>query len=167
MKKDTKYKVIEDIIDIIKRTSLTEHTELYEVMPVLSNTDLLKLVDEVGIDDYQSLLVSMAIVYVNIGMLYARHNLNEHELENFRIWFQVDHDKETYDDCGFFMVNVCFTRDFKRCFSTCQLQKIQLKDYKLYPMLSRVNGFDSFSCFEQQFISADNEPITYYHFIGQ
>lgn len=156
-------KIIKSIINSIKEEPIGDPTETYELFRVVDAIAHLLTLEDINIKQRQALLVSMALAYVNIGCLYAKNNLSETEYKNFRMWIQIQIDKDYLEEFGCYLVNVCYTRNADFCQRGNSLKQIPWTDCDIFPLIKDVQGLSGFDCMEEQFEDMYGEQTSYYH----
>lgn len=165
MKKDIK--IIFDLFEYIKSGSgnILEHTETYEAFHVIKNYYQLELLKDVDIYDRQSVLVTMAMMYLNLGLIYAKKHLGPKDFESYKMWIQIYIDQDAYKEFGCYDVFILWTRNGNKGYDMSNMKEIQWSDCELYPMIKQVQGLHGFSCFKESFADYDGNPVTSFHLL--
>jgi len=167
MKEDIK--IISDIFHYIKSGSgnILEKTETYESFHVIKNYYELDLLEDVDSNDRQSVLVSMAISYLNLGYIYAKKHLSPKDYESFQMWIQIYMDQDTYDEFGCYDVYLLYTKNGRNGYDMGYMHEVQWNTCKLYPIIKQVQGLSGFSCFEETYVDCDGHLVTTYHLFAK
>ena len=84
-----KNKIIENIQKYIYENDILRDYETYEQMPVIDRYAELKCLENtIKKDYYTSFLASIAIMYINYGLLFAKSLLSKEELDNYVIFWR-------------------------------------------------------------------------------
>lgn len=118
--------------------------ETYEQFPVVDRFfELDSLVDAIPVADRMSVLTSLAISYINMGLIYANSHLQNAEMANYLIFGVIDYDKDDFEEFGFCIPEVFFTRKANEWhFDKSEL--IVIQENPLYDKISQVIGVDDF-----------------------
>ena len=161
-----KYPIIQSIKRYINQHDILRDYETYEQMPTFYRYKQLDCLDDfIDKDNYDTFLVNMAIMYVNQGILHAKHKLSETEFNNYLICFAIDYDTEILEEMGYLDTQVFFSRKKSEILTEeCLGKPIALEDTEIYDKIKDIIGINDFACYKCTF-KYNDDVITWYHFI--
>lgn len=92
----------------------------------------------------QAVLVTMAIMYVNMCMLYAQSHLSHEEFQKFLVLFTLDDCNEEED---FAWTEILYTNQSDKIQFVKESDKIEFQDCKYYEQIKEVEGLSDFDCY--------------------
>ena len=161
-----KYAIIPSIKRYINYHDILRDYETEEQMPTLYRYKQLDCLDDfIDKDNYDAFLVNMAIMYVNQGILHAKHKLSETDFNNYLIYFAIDYETEILEEMGYLNPQVFFSRKRSEILTEDWLGKpIALEDTEIYNKVKDIIGINDFACYKNAFENND-EVLTWYNFI--
>ena len=163
-----KYAIIPSIKRYMKYHDILYDYETEEQMPIYYPRygHLECLDDFIDKESYDTFFVNMAIMYVNQGILHAKHKLSETEFNNYLICFAIDYDTEILEEMGYLDTQVFFSRKKSEILTEEWLGKpIALEDTEIYDKIKDIIGINDFASYKCTFKYNDDDVITWYHFI--
>lgn len=159
MKKNIKTNTIESVFETMKYGNVFDNIETYEEMPIVDcYPDLKKLDNYINISDRLSVAMSMAITYVNMGLVYAKRALPKENFSHFMLWFEVDMDfQEGFEEYCYYNTKLCYSQKAGLIPILCTRNEIRLEDSTLYPLIKDVVGLGDFLCFADK--NKDNATV--------
>lgn len=138
--------IINDIFTLFVKENILLESRSYEEFNVVNRIqDIDNLINSKFISgsDRQATLVSMAIMYVNMCMIFAKSNLPSAEYKNFMVFFRLmDYDKEE-----FAWVEIFYTRHSDSVKLIRECDKIDLQECEFYDTIKNVIGIIDFNCY--------------------
>ncbi len=157
-----KNKIIENIQKYIYENDILRDYKTYEQMPVIDRYAELKCLENtIKKDYYTSFLASIAIMYINYGLLFAKSLLSKEELDNYVIFWGLEYSQEVIDDIGFIVPQVYYTRKAKLLLEYTYTP-INIKKTKVYRYVKNLLELDEFSCY---FVDSKGDEYEQYFFI--
>ena len=161
-----KYAIIPSIKRYMKYHDILRDYETEEQMPTYYRFEHLDCLDDfIDKESYDTFLINMAIMYVNQGLLHAKHKLSNEEFKNYLIYFAVRCDDEYLELSGHQDTQVFFSRKRSGILTEDWLGKpIALEDTEIYDKVKDIIGINDFACYKNTFKNND-EVLTWYNFI--
>ena len=143
-----RYSVIERIKKYIDEYEVLRDYETFEIMPIFNQykeLDCLKYF--IKKEYYTSFFVDLAIMYVNLGFLYAKSQLKKNDLNNYLIGFEVFYIEENVKELGYLSdVHVFYTRKAKSILNNIGVP-VDYKQTKIYNYVKNQTGLSDFTCY--------------------
>ena len=161
-----KYAIIPSIKRYINYHDILYDYETFEQMPVFCRYEQLDCLDDfIDKENYDTFLVNMAIMYVNQGILHAKHKLSKTDFKNYIICFAIEYDTEILEAMDYLNPQVCFSRKKSEILNEDWLGKpIALEDIEFYDKVKDIVGINDFAYYKNTF-KYEDEVITWYHFV--
>ena len=161
-----KYAIIQSIKRYINYHDILHDYETEEQMPTFYPYMQLDCLDDfIDKENYDTFLVNMAIMYVNQGILHAKHKLSETDFNNYLIYFAIDYETEILEEMGYLNPQVFFSRKRSEILTEDWLGKpIALEDTEIYDKVKDIIGINDFAFYKNTFKNND-EVLTWYNFI--
>lgn len=157
-----RYNVIERIKKYIDEHDVLYDYETYEQMPIFYRYKELDCLDSViRKEDYTAFFVNLAIMYVNIGLLYAKKKLTKEEQKDYLIYFMIYYIDEDIEEDGFVRVDVVFTRKAKEHLKLFN-KPVDFRNTKINKYIKDIIGINEFSC--HLYESKENDEYDQYYF---
>lgn len=161
-----KYAIIPSIKRYMKYHDILRDYETEEQMPMYYRFEQLDCLDNfIDKDKYDTFFINMAIMYVNQGILHAKHKLSNEEFKNYLIYFAVECSDEHQELFGYQDTQVFFTRKKSTIITEDYLGKpIALEDTEIYDKVKDIIGINDFAYYKNTF-KYNDEVLTWYNFI--
>ena len=161
-----KYAIIPSIKRYINYHDILRDYETEEQMPMYYRLEQLDCLDDfIDKESYDTFFINMAIMYVNQGILHAKHKLSNEEFKNYLIYFAVECDDENFELFGHQDTQVFFSRKKDEILNEDWLGKpIALEDIEFYDKVKDIVGINDFAYYKNTF-KYEDEVITWYHFV--
>ena len=157
-----KNKIIENIHNYMSENDILRDYETYEQMSVIDRYVELKcLEDTIKKEYYTSFLASIAILYINYGLLYAKSQLSNEVFNNFAIFWGLEYSQEVIDDIGFIVPQIYYTKKAKVLLEYTN-NPIDIKKTKVYKYVENLIDLNEFSCYIGE---SEEGEYTQYFFI--
>ena len=146
-----KYAIIPSIKRYMKYHDILYDYETEEQMPIYYPRygHLECLDDFIDKESYDTFFVNMAIMYVNQGILHAKHKLSNEEFKNYLIYFAVECDDENFELLGHQDTQVFFSRKKDEILKyTTKNPPVALQDTEIYDQIKDVIGINNFVCYK-------------------
>lgn len=150
---------------IIKQ--LEDYRALYdwngpEVLEPIDYFELKRLRHYIKEKDLTASSISMAIMYLNQTLLYAKSKLPADEFDDYMAWIVVDKEISCFDEDHFYFLEVYFSKQARNFFTINPLPSFDIKnDAPFYELIKDVIGINDFCCYAL----SDFEGVVYYHFV--
>lgn len=142
-----KYKVIENIQKYLCDNDILRNCETYEEIPVIERYKELECIEKViKKDDYTSFMTNIAIMYTNVGLIYAKSQLSKEEFDKYAIFWGLEYSKEVISDIGFIVPSIFFTRKANVLLEYLN-NPIDIKHTKVYDYIKNLIGINEFLCY--------------------
>ena len=142
-----KYNIIKEIKDFIDEHNILRDYETFEQMQMFYRIkDLDCLSTSIAKELYTPFFADMAIMFVNMGLLYAKSQLSEEEQKDYLIYWGIEYIEENIVEDGFLHVDVCYTRKGKEHLSYLN-EVVDYKNTKIYKYVKDVIGMSEFTCY--------------------
>lgn len=159
---DIQKRIIDDIFALFSKEHLLSENNIYEEFNIINRVQHIERLVNSNIISKQAepaLLVSLAIMYANMCMIYAKSNLSLEEYQNFMVLFRL----MDFDDGGnSFWVEIFYTRHADQIQLVRESDKIAIQNCALFEQINHVVGLSDFNCF--YFKNCESEE-RYYSFV--
>lgn len=157
-----KYAIIPSIKRYINYHGILRDYETEEQMPMYYRFEQLDCLDNfIDKDKYDTFFINMAIMYVNQGILHAKHKLSTEEFKNYLIYFAVECSDEHQELFGYQYTQVFFSRKKDEILKYRTTNSpVALQDTEIYDRIKDIIGINDFVCFKTIV-----EDCTWYDFI--
>jgi len=157
-----KYNIIKEIKDFIDEHNILRDYETFEQMQMFYRIkDLDCLSTSIAKEHYTPFFADMAIMFVNMGLLYAKSQLSEEEQKDYLIYWGIEYIEENIVEDGFLHVDVCYTRKGKEHLSYLN-EAVDYKNTKIYKYVKDVIGMSEFTCYYTKSEEDECESVEYY-----
>ena len=142
---------IKKIIKHLQANDILSDHEDYESFEVICSDEITFLKDYISKEDLNAFLINMAIMYVNQGILYAKHNLSARKFKEYAIWFSVDIEDFFPREIGHYFVEAHYTRRASVVFHDLLDKPFDIrKNAEFNKIAKTVNGLSDFYCTEMK-----------------
>ena len=136
-----KYNIIKEIKDFIDEHNILRDYETFEQMQMFYRIkDLDCLSTSIAKELYTPFFADMAIMFVNMGLLYAKSQLSEEEQKDYLIYWGIEHSRYLNE-------------------------AVDYKNTKIYKYVKDVIGMSEFTCYYTKSEEDECESVEYYCFI--
>ena len=157
------HRILNNIFSLLRKEDVLSRTQNnYEEFSVLSFTpDIDSLVKQnyIAQSDRQNVLVTMAIMYVNMCLAHARCHLTSNDRENYLVYFRI---QDFDSDSGFAWTEVLYTRHANKVHLEHKSNKIDIQDCEVYDEIKHVIGLSDFICYYNE---GKDSSDRYYAFV--
>lgn len=145
-----KYAIIPSIKRYMKYHDILRDYETEEQMATYYRSEQLDCLDDfIDKDNYDTFLINMAIMYVNQGLLHAKHKLSNEEFKNYLIYFAVRCDDEYVELFGHQEIQIFFSRKKDEILKyTTKNPVVALQNTEIYDQIKDIIGINDFVCYK-------------------
>lgn len=149
-----KSQVLKLIFEHIERDFVYDY-ETYEQFPIIDGYyELDPLLDKIEKNSRMSVLTSLAITYINMGIIYANEHIPSKDISNYLIFGGFVYDVEDINEVGFCTPEIYFTKKAKETFQFYDSELIDIHKDILSETIANVIGIDDFywyRCLDQYY----------------